>query len=418
MQESHRNYSLAKDKISILLLEGIQQSAEACFREAGYSQIESFSSALPENELTEKIREVHFLGIRSRTQLTESVLQNAEKLAGIGCFCIGTDQVNLNAARHQGIPVFNAPYANTRSVAELVLAEIVMLMRGIPAKNAAAHRGQWLKTARDAYEVRGKTLGIVGYGHIGSQLGVLAEGLGLRVAYYDIERKLPLGNAEPVNSLGELLRRSDLVSLHVPDTEQTQNLIDQTAIAQMKSGTHLINASRGRVVSISALTEALDSGHINGAAIDVFPSEPASASDEFLSELRKYDNVLLTPHIGGSTFEAQQNIAIDVAGKMIQYSDNGSTTGAVNFPNVNLPDVSSSKPATARRILHIHHNEPGVLQAVNQVFSQAGINIAGQYLQTLPDVGYVVMDVETDDPGPLLNGLNSIPATIRTRFLY
>ena len=408
-----QNYSLAKDKIHILLLEGIQQSAGERFHQAGYSHVESRPAALPEDELAEKIADVHFLGIRSRTQLSADLLQKAEKLTGIGCFCIGTDQVDLDAARHLGIPVFNAPYANTRSVAELVLAEIVMLMRGIPAKNAAAHRGEWLKTARDSYEVRGKTLGIVGYGHIGSQLGVLAEGLGLRVIYYDIDRKLPLGNAEPVETLDDVLTRADLVSLHVPDNEQTHNLIDYDQITRMRRGSHLINASRGRVVSIPALTEALHSGHIGGAAIDVFPTEPASAQEIFESELRTFDNVILTPHIGGSTFEAQQNIALDVATKMILYSDNGSTMGAVNFPAVTLPDH-----ATARRILHIHRNEPGVLQAVNQVFSSAGINIASQYLQTLPDVGYVVMDVETDDAGPVLRGLNAIPATIRTRFLY
>ena len=412
-QKKPQNYSLAKDKINVLLLEGIQQSAVERFDQAGYSHVESRSAALPEQELCEKIADVHFLGIRSRTQLSADLLQKAEKLTAIGCFCIGTDQVDLNAARHLGIPVFNAPYANTRSVAELVLAEIVMLMRGIPAKNAAAHRGQWLKTARDSYEVRGKTLGIIGYGHIGSQLGVLAEGLGLRVIYYDIDRKLPLGNAEPVDTLDDVLTRSDLVSLHVPDSEQTQNMITGDQIAQMQRGAHLINASRGRVVSIPALAEALESGHIGGAAIDVFPDEPASTQEIFESRLRKFDNVILTPHIGGSTFEAQQNIALDVATKMILYSDNGSTMGAVNFPAVALPDH-----ATARRILHIHRNEPGVLQAVNQLFSDAGINIASQYLQTLPDVGYVVMDVETDDAGPVVRGLNDIPATIRTRFLY
>ncbi len=413
MSEPSRSYSLAKEKIRVLLLEGIHESAAEQFFNAGYSDVECLPAALPQDELADRIRDVHFLGIRSRSRLTDAVLAKAEKLTGIGCFCIGTDQVDLKTARHQGIPVFNAPYANTRSVAELVLAELVMLMRGIPAKNAAAHRGEWLKSAAGAYEVRGKTLGIVGYGHIGSQLGVLAEGLGLRVLYYDIDRKLPLGNAEPVNSLAELLDRADLVSLHVPDTDLTLDLIGQAEISQMRPGSHLINASRGRVVSIPALCEALESGHIAGAAIDVFPAEPASGNDEFVSELRQFDNVLLTPHIGGSTFEAQQNIALDVATKMILYSDNGSTTGAVNFPTVNLPDH-----ATARRIMHIHRNEPGVLQAINQVFSTAGINIASQYLQTLPDVGYVVMDVETDDAGTLLRGLNEIPATIRTRFLY
>jgi len=409
---TQRNYSLAKEKIKILLLEGIQDSAVESLRRAGYSQIESLPAALPADELAERIADCHFLGIRSRTQLTSSLLEKAGKLTAVGCFCIGTDQVDLGAARHLGIPVFNAPYANTRSVAELVLAELVMLMRGIPAKNAAAHRGEWLKTAKGSFEVRGKTLGIIGYGHIGSQLGILAEGLGMRVLYYDIVRKLPLGNAEPAESMDEVLEGADIVSLHVPDTDDTRGMIDAAEIGRMQAGAHLINASRGKVISIPALASAIESGKLGGAAIDVFPSEPASRNEEFISELRDFDNVLLTPHIGGSTFEAQQNIAIDVATKLTLYSDNGSTAGAVNFPEVTLPDH-----ATARRIMHIHRNEPGVLQAINNVFSEAGINIAGQYLQTMPDVGYVVMDIETDDAGPVLRGLNDIPATIRTRYL-
>ena len=409
---TQRNYSLAKEKIKILLLEGIQESAVESFRRAGYNQIESLPAALPADELADRITDCHFLGIRSRTKLTASLLEKAGKLTAVGCFCIGTDQVDLAAARHLGIPVFNAPYANTRSVAELVLAEIVMLVRGIPAKNAGAHRGEWLKTAKGSFEVRGKTLGIIGYGHIGSQLGVLAEGLGMRVIYYDIVRKLPLGNAEPAESMNEVLESADVVSLHVPDTDETRGLIDAAEISRMKSAAHLINASRGKVVSIPALASAVESGKLGGAAIDVFPSEPASRDEEFISELRDFDNVLLTPHIGGSTFEAQQNIAIDVATKLTLYSDNGSTSGAVNFPEVTLPDH-----ATARRIMHIHRNEPGVLRAINKAFSEADINIAGQYLQTMPDVGYVVMDVETDDAGPVLRGLNDIPATIRTRYL-
>ncbi|MDX1624976.1 MAG: phosphoglycerate dehydrogenase [Wenzhouxiangellaceae bacterium] len=407
-----KSHSLSKDKIRILLLEGISEHAVEAFREAGYTQVETESSALSPDALAERIGDVHFLGIRSRTQLTKRLLEKADKLTAVGCFCIGTDQVDLETARHRGVPVFNAPYANTRSVAELVLAEIVMLMRGIPAKNAAAHRGEWKKTASDAWEVRGKTLGIVGYGHIGSQLGILAEGLGMRVRYHDVVRKLPLGNAEPARDLDDLLASADVVSLHVPDADATRGLIDAAEIGRMKPGAHLINASRGKVVSIPALAQAIERGRLGGAAIDVFPSEPASSDEEFVSELRGLDNVLLTPHVGGSTHEAQQNIARDVATKLTLYSDNGSTTGAVNFPEVNLPDH-----ATARRILHIHRNEPGVLQAINRVFSEAGINIASQYLQTLPDVGYVVMDVETDDAGPVLRGLNEIPATIRTRYL-
>jgi D-3-phosphoglycerate dehydrogenase len=407
-----RTYSLAKDKIRVVLLEGVHDSAVECFHRAGYDQVERLADTPSAARLAELLADCHFLGIRSRTRLSASLLEQAPKLTAIGCYCIGTDQVDLAAARHLGIPVFNAPYANTRSVAELVLAEIVMLMRGIPARNAAAHRGQWLKTARGAFEVRGKTLGIVGYGHIGSQLGILAEGLGMRVIFHDIVRKLPLGNAAPVDTLRELLEGSDVVSLHVPDTEQTRGLIGAAELAQMRVGGHLINASRGKVVEIPALASALERNHLAGAAIDVFPVEPASVDEEFISELRDFDNVLMTPHIGGSTFEAQQNIALDVSTKLVHYSDNGSTSGAVNFPQVNLPDH-----ATARRIMHIHNNEPGVLQAINQAFSGAGINIVGQYLQTLPDVGYVVMDVETDDASPVLKALNEIPATIRTRYL-
>jgi len=406
------NYSLAKDKIRIVLLEGIHDTAVECFHRAGYHQIERLPDTPSPARLAELLSDCHFLGIRSRTRLSASLLQQAPRLTAIGCYCIGTDQVDVTAARLLGIPVFNAPYANTRSVAELVLAEVVMLMRGIPAKNAAAHRGQWLKSASAAFEVRGKTLGIVGYGHIGSQLGILAEGLGMRVIFHDIVRKLPLGNAAPVDSLHELLEGSDVVSLHVPDTAQTRGLIGAGELARLHAGSHLINASRGKVVEIPALVSALERGHIAGAAIDVFPAEPASADEEFVSELREFDNVLMTPHIGGSTFEAQQNIALDVSTKLVHYSDNGSTSGAVNFPEVNLPDH-----ATARRIMHIHRNEPGVLQAINQAFSGAGINIVGQYLQTLSDVGYVVMDVETQDAASVLRNLNEIPATIRTRYL-
>ncbi|GAB4179079.1 MAG: phosphoglycerate dehydrogenase [Wenzhouxiangellaceae bacterium] len=409
---SAREYSLAKDKIRIVLLEGIHESAADAFRDAGYSNVELLAEAPGQAELRELVADCHFLGIRSRTRLTPAVLDHARRLVAVGCFCIGTDQVDLAEARRRGIPVFNAPYANTRSVAELVLAEVVMLMRGIPARNAAAHRGRWLKSAAGSYEVRGKTLGIIGYGHIGSQLGILAEGLGMRVIFHDIVRKLPLGNAQQVDRLEQLLEASDVVSLHVPDTELTRDLIGAAELARMKPGSHLINASRGKVVDLAALAQALERGHLAGAALDVFPVEPASPNEEFICELRGFDNVLLTPHIGGSTFEAQQNIALDVAAKLIQYSDNGSTSGAVNFPEVNLPDH-----AAARRILHIHRNEPGVLQAVNQVFSDAGVNIVGQYLQTFTDVGYVVMDVESKEIDPLIEALNRISATIRTRFL-
>ncbi|MFU8831873.1 MAG: phosphoglycerate dehydrogenase [Wenzhouxiangella sp.] len=408
-----KNYSLAKTKINFLLLEGIHERAEEYIRKAGYSSIASESSALSPDELQEAIGEAHFLGIRSRSQITTDILDQAGKLTAIGCFCIGTDQVDLTEARRRGIPVFNAPFSNTRSVAELVIAEIIMLMRGIPAKNAACHRGQWQKTARGSHEVRGKVLGIVGYGHIGTQLGILAEGLGMKVIYHDIVDKLPLGNAEPTASLDELLDRADVLSMHVPDTSLTRGMIGAAELSAMRPGTHLVNASRGNVVEISALAKALSEGRLAGAAIDVFPSEPGSADEEFISELRGMDNVLLTPHIGGSTHEAQENIALDVAAKLVRYSDNGSTMGAVNFPEVTLPDHVGT-----RRIMHIHRNEPGVLQALNTLFSSAGINIAAQYLQTFPDVGYVVMDVEAPDTPALVAELDKVPATIRTRFLY
>ncbi|QKK02779.1 MAG: phosphoglycerate dehydrogenase [Pseudomonadota bacterium] len=408
-----QNYSLDKQDINFLLLENIHDRAIASLRQSGYTSLRTESAALGPGELDSAIADAHFLGIRSRSQVTAEVLDRAGKLTAIGCFCIGTDQVDLPEARKRGIPVFNAPYANTRSVAELVLAETIMLMRGVPAKNAGAHRGRWLKTAKGSHEVRGKTLGIVGFGHIGSQLGILAEGLGMNVIYYDIVDKLPLGNATAIDRLSDLLAQADVVTLHVPDTDRTRGMIGQRELETMRPGSHLINASRGRVVDLPALADALRSGHLAGAAIDVFPHEPAHADDEFECELRGMDNVLLTPHVGGSTREAQENIALDVAAKLVRYSDNGSTMGAVNFPEVSLPDHE-----TARRIMHIHRNEPGVLQAINTIFSDAGVNIAAQYLQTTPDVGYVVMDIETDDATTLIRGLQTIPATIRTRFLY
>ena len=410
---SGKYLSLAKDKIKFLLLEGVHDRAIEYIHSKGYKNVDVVGHALSDAELMDRISDVHFLGIRSRSQITEDILEKADKLTAVACFCIGTDQVDLAAARRSGVPVFNAPYANTRSVAELVLAEIIVLMRGIPAKTMAAHRGQWLKTAKGSHEVRGKVLGIVGYGHIGSQLGILAEGLGMKVIYHDIVDKLPLGNAETANGLNAVLEMADVVSLHVPDTELTRNMIGKSELARMKPGAHLINASRGKVVDIEALADALRNEHLGGAAIDVFPVEPADRDEEFVSPLRGMDNVLLTPHIGGSTREAQENIALDAAAKLVRYSDNGSTMGAVNFPEVSLPDHAGT-----RRIMHIHRNEPGVLQALNTIFSQAGINIAAQYLQTMPDVGYVVMDVEAPDTPALVAELDRIPATIRTRFLY
>ena len=405
-------YSLDKSKIKVLLLEGVDPSAVELFHQAGYSQVEYLKGALDDAELQEKIRDVHFLGIRSRTHLTEEVLSRAEKLVAIGCFCIGTNQVDLGAAESRGIPVFNAPYSNTRSVAELVTGEYLLLLRGIPAKNAKAHRGEWDKSAANSVEARGKTLGIVGYGHIGTQVGIIAESLGMQVCYYDIENKLSLGNARQVSSLHELLAKADVVSMHVPETPETRDMMGAEQFAAMKPGAIFLNASRGTVVDIDALVSALESGHLAGAAIDVFPVEPATNKDPFSSPLQRFDNVLLTPHIGASTFEAQQNIGSEVANKLIRYSDNGSTLTAVNFPEVSLPVQSQ-----VSRLLHIHHNQPGVLNRINQAFASEGINIAAQYLQTSANIGYVVVDIESERSEEALAMLKGIDGTIRARIL-
>ncbi|KAA8727747.1 MAG: phosphoglycerate dehydrogenase [Ewingella americana] len=408
--------SLEKDKIKFLLVEGVHQSAVDTLRAAGYTNIEFHKGALDNESLKESIRDAHFVGLRSRTQLTEEVFAAAEKLVAVGCFCIGTNQVDLNAATKRGIPVFNAPFSNTRSVAEMVLGEMLLMMRGIPAANAKAHRGVWHKLAVGSFEARGKRLGIIGYGHIGTQLGILAEGLGMRVFFYDIESKLPLGNAQQIASLNELLQTSDVVTLHVPETLNTKDMIGAEQLAQMKPGSLLINASRGTVIDIPALCDALRSKHLSGAAIDVFPEEPATNSDPFHSPLCEFDNVILTPHIGGSTMEAQEGIGLEVAGKLAKYSDNGSTLSAVNFPEASLP----AHGANVSRLLHIHENRPGVLTSINQIFAEQGINIAAQYLQTSPQIGYVVIDVETDTAtlSTALQLMKAIPGTIRARLLY
>lgn len=405
--------SLAKDKIKILLLEGVHQSAVETLKRNGYSNIDYLKTSLPEDELIERIKDVHFVGLRSRTQINANVLAAAEKLVAVGCFCIGTNQVDLDAARERGIAVFNAPFSNTRSVAELVLGEILLLLRGIPERNALAHRGGWLKTANGSFEARGKTLGIIGYGHIGTQLGIMAENIGMNVEFYDIEDKLTLGNASQIHSLTQLLQRADVVSLHVPETAQTKNLIGMAELEVMKHGAILINASRGTVVDIDALAESLRDKKLSGAAIDVFPVEPKSNDEEFVSPLREFDNVILTPHIGGSTQEAQENIGVEVAGKLAKYSDNGSTITAVNFPEVSLPEL-----ANRSRLLHVHHNRPGVLTQINQAFAQHGINIAAQYLQTDEAIGYVVIDVDTDQSEVALKELSAVEGTIRARILH
>ena len=400
----------------MLLLESIDASAVDMFKADGYTNIETHPKALSEAELAEAIRGAHVLGIRSRTRVTQRVLDRADRLIAIGCFCIGTDQVDVRCAEERGVPVFNAPFSNTRSVAELVLAEIVMLCRGIPQRNAAAHRGEWLKGVAGATEVRGKTLGIVGYGHIGTQIGLLAEGLGMRILYHDIEPKLALGNATPVETLRALLERSDVVTLHVPDTAQTHHLIGAEELRRMRTSAHLINASRGTVVDLDALAHALDSGRIAGAAIDVFPSEPGSNAEPFASPLQRFDNVLLTPHIGGSTVEAQESIGLEVAAKLLKYSNNGSTMTAVNFPEVSLPEHAGK-----HRLLHAHRNVPGVLAAMNAVLADAKINIASQYLETSRRVGYAVIDVDGADrplSATLRKELDAIEGTIRTRVLY
>lgn len=408
--------SLPKSKIKVVLLEGIHASAREALTGDGYSDVVCHPKSLSGDALAAAIRGAYFLGIRSATQVSAAVLERAPKLIAIGCFCIGTNQVDLESAKSRGIPVFNAPFSNTRSVAELVLAEIVLLMRHIPERNAAAHRGEWLKTATGAHEVRGKKLGIVGYGHIGTQIGVLAESLGLQVAYYDIETKLAMGNARPMGSLADLLGWADVLTLHVPETPETEGMIGAAELARMQPGAKLINASRGKVVEIEALAAALRSKHIGGAALDVFPREPKGAGDPFESPMREFDNVLLTPHVGGSTEEAQANIGVEVAEKLIKYSNNGSTLTAVNFPQVTLPEHPRK-----HRLLHIHRNQPGVLSNLNRIFSRQDINIAAQYLQTDPAIGYVVIDVETQKAAvtrSLKNELEQVPGTIRSRLLY
>ena len=402
-----------KAKLKFLLLEGIHPSAVEILKRDGYEQVETHAQALVGDDLIAAIGDAHFVGLRSRTRLSAEVLQQAPKLVAIGCFCIGTNQVDLAAAARLGVPVFNAPFSNTRSVAELVLGEIIMLLRGIAHKNAVQHRGGWEKSAAHSYEARGKTLGIVGYGHIGTQIGVLAEHLGMSVLYYDIEPKLALGNARPVASLDDLLAAAAVVSLHVPEAPATHNMIAAPQLARMRAGSYLVNAARGTVVDIEALAAALDAKHLLGAAIDVFPVEPKGNDDPFVSPLTRFDNVILTPHIGGSTAEAQASIGGEVAIKLLRYSNNGSTSSAVNFPEVSLPEHAGKS-----RLLHIHKNVPGVLARINERFSSAGINVAAQFLQTSGDIGYVVIDVDTDASQVALDQIAGIEGTIRCRILY
>jgi D-3-phosphoglycerate dehydrogenase len=408
-----REFSLDKNKIKVLLLEGIHENAIQYFRENGYSNIECLNEALSGQELEKKLQNTNIVGIRSRTELRKVVLHEASRLLAIGCFSIGTNQVDIRDAKMLGIPVFNAPFSNTRSVAELVIAECIMLMRGIPEKNVLAHRKIWMKSLDNSVEIRGKTLGIIGYGHIGSQVSILAENLGMNIYYFDIEKKLNLGNSKPVASLNELLKISDTITIHVPSTTLTRNMIAKEQIALMKKGACLINASRGDVVDYKAVADGLRSKHLAGVAADVFPEEPASNNEPFVNDLQDFDNVILTPHIAGSTLEAQANIGLEVAEKLVRYSDTGSTIGAVNFVEIALQPNTSKQ-----RFLHIHKNVPGVLRELNNYFSSRGINISAEYLQTDPDIGYVILETESHLDSSVLKDLKNIPYTIRARILY
>ena len=413
MQDQTENLSYPKNNIKILLLEGIHPTAIKNFTDHEFTNIETHDEAWSEEQLLQGIEDAHVIGIRSKTQITPRVLDKATKLKAIGCFCIGTNQVHLNAAIQSGVAVFNSPYSNTRSVAELVIAESIMLMRRIPLRDKKAHEGIWLKDAHESYEVRGKKIGIIGYGHIGSQVSVLAENMGLDVLYYDIEPKLPMGNATRVGSLNELFERSDIVTLHVPATQQTHMMIGSEQLSKMKEKSILLNLSRGTVVDLDALKNALESGHISGAAIDVYPEEPESKGESFKSVLQHLPNVILTPHIGGSTQEAQYNIGLDVSTKLIQFIDSGTSVGSHSVPPLNLP-----KQNDAHRILHIHANKPGVLSEINKVLSDMNINILGQYLKTNEQIGYVVLDINKQYDDRLFDGLNSVNHTIKTRMLY
>ena len=407
--------SLPKDKIKVLLLEGVSPTAVEMMQAAGYSNIERLPKALDGEALVQAIKGVHLVGIRSRTQLTAEVLEAADRLIAVGCFNVGTNQVDIDAARKLGIPVFNAPFSNTRSVAELVIGEIVMLLRRIPSRSVAAHAGGWDKSATDSHEVRGKTLGIIGYGNIGSQLSYLAEGMGMKVIYYDHTDKLRHGNTEPVESLQALLSQSDVVSLHVPETPATTGMIGAAEIAAMKPGAYLINNSRGQVVDLDALAEALRAKKLRGAAIDVFPVEPSSNSERFTTPLQGLENVILTPHVGGSPEEAQERIGAEVARKLIDYSDGGSTMGAVNFPQVQLP----IRPA-GTRFIQVQRNSPGMLGRLNDVLARHAVNIAAQYYETFNDVGYVVLDADASaaDSERVLADIRALEGTIRARLLY
>jgi D-3-phosphoglycerate dehydrogenase len=405
--------SYPKDKIKVLFLENISEAAVQYFKIQGYTDVRKVTGALSEEELIKVIKDVHILGIRSKTFISKKVLDSAKKLQAIGCFCIGTNQVDLKACKQKGIAVFNAPYSNTRSVAELVIGSSIMLIRKIIDKNTAAHKGIWNKDAKGSFELRGKTLGLIGYGNIGTQTSIMAEAMGMKVKFYDIETKLPLGNAHAVKSIKELVSTSDIISLHVPETASTKNLISKDVLKQFKQGSILINYARGEVVDLDALASALKAKHLSGAAIDVYPWEPEKNGDPFETPLQGLSNVLLTPHIGGSTEEAQENIGEDVSIKLYQYLERGVSNGSLSIPTISLPPVDG-----AHRILHIHNNVPGVLSAINTVMSKNKINIVGQYLKTNEEIGYVVLDVDSKLSKTALSLLKEVKETIRVRLLY
>jgi len=405
--------SYPKEKINILLLEGIHPNAIKLFKDYGYTSVEALKPAMSEAEILNKIKNVHLIGIRSKTRLNAAIFQKAEKLIAAGAFCIGTNQIDMKAANMAGVAIFNSPYSNTRSVAEMVIGLAINLMRRIPEKDCAAHKGIWDKSSEGCNEIRGKTIGIIGYGHIGSQVSVLAESLGMKVVFYDVEPKLSLGNASRITGIDELLKISDIVTLHVPGNNHTKNMIDAAKLKKMKPGSVIINLSRGDVLDVKALRDAVLSKHIGGAGIDVFESEPESNKEPFVSVLQGLPNVLLTPHIGGSTIEAQENIGIDVATKLISFLESGSSNGSLTVPPLNLPVQQD-----AHRLLHIHKNVPGVLSEINGILSRLKVNILGQYLKTNNDIGYVVLDVDRKTSSKALSELQKINATIKVRQLY
>ena len=407
------NTSYPKDKIKIVFFENISDTAIKIFKDAGYVDIKKFSGALPEDQLIQEIKDAHLIGIRSKTLITERVLQHAKKLQAIGCFCIGTNQVNLQAATKKGIVVFNAPYSNTRSVAELIIGASVMLIRRILDKNKAAHEGIWSKDAKGSFELRGKTLGIIGYGNIGSQVSILAEAMGMKILFFDAITKLPLGNAVSKKSLKELVSKSDIITLHIPETSQTKNLINKALLKHFKKGSILLNYARGEVVDLHSLKQSLESGHLSGAGVDVFPWEPEKNGDRFESPLQGLSNVLLTPHIGGSTEEAQLNIGEDVSAKMLNYLETGATTGSHTVPELSLPQQEKT-----HRILHIHNNIPGVLSEINSSLSDNKINVLGQYLKTNDEIGYVVLDIDTKLSKSAVELLKKVKGAIKVRLLY